>query len=401
MNLSECQQFLLNNQADIFALTEKLVAINSGTFHLAGLQKVCEILQQEFSALECEQSIMPVAPFEIINDKGQTDELELGSVLRCWKRPEASIQVLLIGHMDTVFPHDHKFQQPKKIGGDILNGPGAADMKGGIAIMLWALKAFEQLPEAKNLGWEVLLTSDEEIGSPGSEEIIRQIAKKHKIGFVFEPAMDDKGTLAGQRKGSAKYALVVHGKAAHAGRHFAEGRNAICKMAEYINKIDALNGRREGVTINVGMIHGGEALNIVPDCCVCRLDIRFPTKEDAEWVNTNLNTIIKNLEPESGYKIELHGGIERSPKLLDENTLRLYNLVQEVGSTLGQNLAWQPSGGCCDGNILSAMGIPNVDTLGARGGKIHSEHEYIIIPSLVERANLLCAILSHLSLHGF
>lgn len=400
MNLSDIAPYLRENQTQLLSLTERLAAINSGSFHLKGLHSVCDVLQQEFADLNCQQSVMPVAAFEHINDKGIEQELELGPVLRCWKRPEAKRQILLIGHMDTVFPHDHKFQKVSKTGGDILNGPGVADMKGGIAVMLWGLKAFEQLPEAKDLGWEVLLTSDEEIGSPGSEEIIRQIGKKHSVGLVFEPAMDDKGTLAGQRKGSSKYTLVMRGKAAHAGRHFAEGRNAICKMAEYINKIDQLNGQREGVTLNIGMINGGEALNIVPDSCVCRIDIRMPTKEDAEWADTKLHEIVKSLDPQSGYKLELHGNFGRKPKLLDEKMLRLYNVVKQVGANIGQEINWQPSGGCCDGNILADMGIPNVDTLGPRGGKIHSEQEYILIPSLVERAHLLAGIMSHLSING-
>lgn len=401
MNLDQTTDFLQQNQTKILDLTVRLAEINSGTFHLEGLHKVAEILRHEFASLGCEQAVMPVAPMERINDKGNAEEKPLGPVLRFWKRPDAPQQVILIGHMDTVFPHDHNFQNVTKTGGDILNGPGVADMKGGIAIMLWGLKAFEQLAEAENLGWEILLTSDEEIGSPGSGEIIEQIAKKHTIGLVFEPAMDDNGTLAGQRKGSGKFTLVMRGKAAHAGRHFNEGKNAICKIAEYITKIDALNGKREGVTINIGIIHGGEAMNIVPDCCVCHIDIRVPSNEDADWVSNNLNQIIQSINTETGYKIELHGSFERKPKILDVNMLKLYNLVKTVGEGIAQHIEWKPSGGCCDGNILAAMGIPNVDTLGPRGGKIHSEQEYIIIPSLVERARLLTGILSNLSTKAF
>jgi glutamate carboxypeptidase len=400
MQLNECAQYLRQNQAQILDLTERLVAINSGSFNLSGLHRVNDLLRQEFASLECEQTVMPVAPFEHINDKGNLEEFELGAVLRCWKRPNAKRQVLLIGHMDTVFPHDHKFQHVSKTGGDILHGPGVADMKGGLAIMLWGLKAFEQLPEAQDLGWELILNADEEIGSPGSQEIIEQTAKKHSVGLVFEPAMDDTGTLAGQRKGGGKFTLVMRGKAAHSGRHFAEGRNAICKMAEIIGKINTLNGQREGVTINVGIIRGGEAVNIVADCCVCHIDVRIPTNEDGLWVTDKFNEITKSVDAQTGYKLELHGGFGRKPKILDEKMLRLYELVKNVGASIGQTITWQPSGGCCDGNILAAMGIPNVDTLGPRGGKIHSEQEYIFIPSLVERAHLLTGILSHLSIHG-
>lgn len=401
MNLADIAEYLKAHQDQILDLTIRLAEINSGSFNLAGLHNVAEVMRKEFATLDCEQTLMPVAPMEHINHKGNLEEVSLGPVLRCWKRHDAPHQILLIGHMDTVYSAEHKFQVVSKVGGDILHGPGVADMKGGLAIMFWALKAFEQLPETKNLGWEVLLTSDEEIGSPGSAEIIEQMAKRHKVGFVFEPAMDDQGTLAGVRKGSGKFTLVMRGRAAHAGRSFNEGRNAIVKMAEYIRRIEALNGQREGVTINVGSIRGGEAVNIVPDCCVCHLDVRIPNNVDADWVSNNLNEIVQSVNHQTGYKLELHGSFERKPKVFDANLEKLYDMVKTVGADIGQKISWKPSGGCCDGNNLASIGIPNVDTLGARGGKIHSEQEYILIPSLVERAQLLTNIMAHISNHGF
>ncbi len=400
MDQLETTEFLKFNQANILDFTIRLAEVNSSSYNPEGLKQVSAILQHEYAKLDCEQIIMPVKNFTAINNRGEAEEIPLGPVLRCWIRPNAPVQVLLVGHMDTVYTKEHKFQRTSQSGGDILHGPGVADMKGGLAIMLWALKAFELLPQSKNLGWEVLITSDEEIGSPGSAEIIEARGKKHNLALVFEPAMDDKGTLAGARKGSGKFTLVLRGKAAHAGRHFDEGLNAICKMAEVVTKINALNGQRAGVTINVGSIHGGEAVNIVPDLCVCHLDVRIPTNNDADWVRNNLQAISEAFNAQTGYKLTVHGAFDRKPKVLDEKMEKLYSIVKSIGHNIGQEIAWQPSGGCCDGNNLAALGVPNIDTLGARGGKIHSEQEYILIPSLVERAQLLTNILVHLSENG-
>ena len=213
--------------------------------------------------------------------------------------------------------------------------------------------------------------------------------------------MNEKGTLARERKGSGKFTLVMHGKSAHAGRSFAEGRNAIRKMAETITQINALNNQREGVTINVGFVQGGEAVNVVPDICICRLDVRVPNNLDADWVQNNLNEIVGVANTEEGFKLELHGKFSRKPKIITDSIEKLYNLVKTVGTSIGQEIDWQPSGGCCDGNNLAAVGLPNIDTLGVRGGNTHSPDEYLIISSLVERAQLLTNILAHLSDNGF
>ncbi len=401
MDLIAGLEFLEQNKQQMLDLTIKLAEINSGSFHLAGVQTIANLLNQEFLALGCERIVMPVAPVQFINNRGEPEERPLGPVVRFWKRPQARTQVLFLGHMDTVYGKDHNFQKISRVGGDILHGPGVADMKGGLAILLWTLKTFEQLPFAANLGWEVILTADEELGSPGSKEIIENRAKKHHVGFVFEPAMDEYGTLAGARKGAGNFTLVMHGKAAHAGRHFNEGRNAICKMVEIVDKVNALNGQREGVTLNVGFIHGGEAVNVVPDCCIFKLDVRIPQLADADWVLTTLQEITKEFNKQAGYKLELHGAFDRKPKVFDAKLQKLYHIVQTVGHSLGQSIDVQPSGGCCDGNNLSAVGLPNVDTLGVRGGKIHSEQEYMLIPSLAERACLLTKTLVYLSENGF
>lgn len=401
-NTLDLTEYFAQHKQHMLDLVIELARVNSGSLNLSGIKQVRSILQEHFAVLGGQQTVMPVAPMKFINDAGVQEERELGSVLRIWKRSEAPLQVLLLGHMDTVFGVDHKFQEVQLLDeGRLLHGPGVTDMKGGLVVLLWALQALEQTKFAENIGWEVLLTADEEIGSPGSAEIIANCAKKHSLAFVFEPALDEAGNLAGARKGSANYTLVMHGKTAHAGRNFFEGRNAICKMADVITEINSLNGEREGVTFNVGYIHGGEVVNSVPEICVCKINVRVPKMLDADWAHNCLQTIVQEINEYDQYTLDLHGGFQRKPKELDPETLRLYELVQQIAAKQNLQLSWQSCGGVSDGNNLSEVGLPNVDTLGVRGGKIHSGDEYLVVASLTERAELLANILISISENGF
>lgn len=400
MDLIKTFEQIKMKRQEMLDLTIKLADINSGSFNVDGVNEVGSVLIEQFSGLDCQIAKMPVTPMKLIDVRGEEIQKPLGDVIRLWKRPDAVSKVLMIGHMDTVFQKDHKFQSSRVISDKILHGPGVTDMKGGIVVMLNALRAFEKTAGVDKLGWEVILTPDEEIGSPGSTEILESRAKKHKIGFVFEPAVNEHGTLAGARKGSGKFTLVMRGKSAHAGRDFQKGRNAICKMAEIISEINRLNGQRAGVTINVGFIQGGESVNVIPDCCICRLDVRIPNNFDADWVLANLDAIVHAVNSEQEYKMELHGKFGRRPKSLDSANLKLYEAVRKVGRSMGFNLSWEDTGGCCDGNNLAASGLPNIDTLGVRGGNIHSSEEFMIIDSLVERTQLLTGILNSINNNG-
>src|ERR1700722_1438563 len=318
-------------------------------------------------------------------------------MLRFWKRPTAPIQVLLVGHMDTVFELEHPFQRAIQKTDRIINGPGVSDMKGGFCVMLEALKTFEKSNHNHQLGWEVLINPDEEIGSTSSVPFLAERAKLHKVGLLFEPAMDEQGVLAGERKGSGKFTLIVHGRAAHAGRDFLQGRNSIAELAQIILKIDALNGKQEGVTFNVGSVQGGGSVNVVPALAICRVDVRIMKVADEEWVQNSLESILAMTNQKEGFKAELRGKFNRKPKALVGKTSDLYDFVAEIGQEIGQSITWKPSGGCCDGNNLSEAGLPNVDTLGVCGGKIHSDEEYLLIDSLVSRAKLTATILLRLS----
>jgi len=381
-------------------MAEKIIQwsnINTGTFNILGLERLAKVLVEEFSILGGEGDILSLPPIEQIDSLGEIEKKDIGPLLRFWKRPNAPLQVLLVAHMDTVYGLEHAFQKATKKNAERVCGPGVTDMKGGICVMLEALKAFEKTPNANKLGWEVLITPDEEIGSLASGPYLAERAKFHQVGLVFEPAMDEQGTLASERKGSGHFTIVLHGRAAHAGRAFHEGKNAIVALSDVIKEIAALNGQHEGVTLNVGFVHGGGPVNVVPDFALCRLDVRLQKIEDEQWVQEQLESIIGQYQQREGYRVTLKGGIHRKPKFLTGKTKELYELVKKIGEELGQTITWTPSGGCCDGNNLAALGLPNVDSLGVCGGKIHSEEEYMLVNSLVPRVELTTAILTRLS----
>ena len=370
--------------------------INSSTYNPAGLAVMSDTIAEAFKPLNATIKPRQLKPYQEVGYDGQLENVPLGHALEIRQRPHAPIQIMLAGHMDTVFDKEHHFQHVNQIDENTLNGPGVTDMKGGLLVMCYALQALEQTPFAHQLGWTVLINPDEEIGSPGSAYLFDELAPSHQLGLIFEPAMTPDGKLASQRKGSGKFTLVVHGVAAHAGRSFEKGRNAICKAASVITAIDQLNGQRDGVTINVGRIHGGGAINIVADLAIVHLDVRITQAEDQAWVEQELRRIISDTAQQD-YTIDLHGEFGRPAKAFDEKQQALFNLVRDTASMLGLSIDWKPSGGCCDGNNLAAAVLAVVDSLGVRGGNIHSDKEYILLDSLVERAQLTALLLMRLA----
>ena len=390
---------ITQNQKSMVDQLHDWCGINSGTEHLAGLVKMHKTLRDAFNPLADEIQTMSFAPITTINMSGETMLQTCGDALFIRKRPHLKRRVLLSGHMDTVYAENHPFQTLTFLNDNHLNGPGVADMKGGLMVILHALLAFENTKGHDQLGWDVFINADEEIGSLASGAQLKAKASDYQAALVYEPAMTANGLLAKNRRGSGKLTLVATGKAAHVGRAFEEGRNAICFLAEIITAVHKLNGKRTGVTINVGKIAGGEALNVVPDKAVAKLDIRINHPDDEHWVRQQLNEISNKIK-QSDYSISIFGGFDRPVKRINPPTQRLFNRIQRVGRTLGLALDWQDSGGCCDGNNLSAEGLPVLDTLGVRGGEIHSTREFILIDSLVERACLSALLLTDLAQGG-
>lgn len=388
-----------NNQELMVQQLHDFCEINSGTTNLEGLAEVATALSDAYNPIADAIEVKKLTPLSVINMSGDEAIQRCGDALFIRRRPHLKRRVLLSGHMDTVYPANSSFQKLTYVNDNHVNGPGVADMKGGLIVMLHALAAFEQTEQAAQLGWDVLINSDEEIGSPASSILFDELASNYQAALVYEPAMTPTGTLAKNRKGSAKYTLIATGKAAHAGRAFAEGRNAICYLAEAICEVHALNGQREGVTINVGKVAGGEALNVIPDKAVAKLDIRISQPEDELWIKEELAKIGQKLK-RPDYSLAIYGTFGRPVKRVCAGTERLFQRVQHIGKELGLTIDWKDSGGCCDGNNLARHGLPVLDTLGVRGGNIHSHDEYILLDSLAERATLSALLLLDLAQGG-
>jgi glutamate carboxypeptidase len=377
---------IVTQREAMIALVTRWAEINSGSRNLNGLAAMQKELVEAFAVLGGEVSLGELSPQQIVDDKGRLFSQELGKVIHIRKRPNAPKRLYLGGHYDTVYAPDHPFQKTQWLDDMTLNGPGVADLKGGLVVMLHALMAFEKSPNSEQIGWEILLNPDEEIGSPGSAPLLTEAAKRNHLGLVFEPALPD-GKLAGARKGSGNFTVVMHGRSAHAGRGPEQGRNAIVALSEYVQKLYALNGKREGLTINPGVISGGTTVNTVPDQAILRFNVRVGQPDDTAWFEAQLDELAKQFVSRDGFRHTIYGGFSRPPKPLEKN-LPLFEEIKACGSELGQEIDWYATGGVCDGNNLSAAGLPNVDSLGVRGGNLHTDQEYMKVDSLVERAQL-------------
>jgi glutamate carboxypeptidase len=377
-------------------LLTRWAQINSGTHNLAGVEKFSAAVENELATLGGEIEHIELPPIESIDSAGNVIRSPSAKAIRCVKRPQAQVKVLLCIHLDTVYPPTHPFQQVTQIDEKTLRGPGVADAKGGLLVMLYALRAFEQSDVANNLGWEIILNPDEEIGSPVSSKLLIEAAKRNQFGLVFEPALPD-GSLVGVRKGSGNFTVIVRGRAAHAGRDFHLGRSAIVALAQFIVAVQSLHADLPQVTVNCGIIEGGSAPNIVPDLAIARFNIRVTDAHDQHAIEQRLKKLANEFTLRDGISVELYGQFNSPPKLLDAPSAKLLELAQTCGREIGLYLQIRPTGGTCDGNRLAAAGLPVIDTLGPVGDHLHSDREFIHIPSLAQRAKLTALLLMKLA----
>lgn len=381
------------------AMCDRTVAwskINSGSWNHDGLREMVPALQERLAELPGETRLIETEGIELISDQGKPVRHATSPVFMHICRPEAPIQVVFTGHYDTVFPPSSGFTDVKEVSPGRLNGPGLADMKGGLIVMTEALKAFESHEKSDRIGYRIVITPDEEIGNPVSAPYLKEAATGAHLGLTYEPALET-GGFAGERKGSGNFSLIVNGVSAHAGRAHADGRSAIRAAAEFVVALEALNGRFEGVTYNTGKIDGGGPNNQVPDNAVVRFNIRVPDAAAVEWAEAELKKLIGEVNAADGISAHMHGGFYRPPKPFNAAQQRLFENVRETGRALNLDLHWVSTGGVCEGNNVFAAGVPNIDTLGVRGGRIHSSEEFVDVDSFEERASLSALILSRIA----
>ncbi len=376
--------------APMLGQVEAWAAINTGSRNLLGLKSMIGVLADAFSALPGDIELVRGDPVETVATDGTIQAIDHGDHLHLRVRPEAPLQMLFTGHMDTVFPVDHAFQTLTWLEPGILGGPGVADMKGGIAVMLAALTAHR----SSSFGYEVFINSDEEVGSPSSAALIARAAKGKLAAFTYEPSALPDGTLAGARAGSGNFSIIVSGKSAHAGRNPDEGRNALVAAADLVVRLKAASGK--GFSCNPARIDGGGPNNVVPDHAVLRVNFRPKTPADEVVARALIDALTTEIARRHDVTVHVHGGFGRPPKPMDAKAEKLFTLVRDCGADLGQTIGWRDTGGVCDGNNIAACGVPVVDTMGVRGGSIHSSEEYMIAASLAERAALSALAISRI-----
>jgi glutamate carboxypeptidase len=303
-------------------------------------------------------------------------------------------QVLLLGHFDTVWPVGQLERMPLVRVGDQLRGPGVLDMKAGIALAMLATGAVVELDAMDGLRIVMLWTADEETGSGTSRALVETEAQRSEAVFVLEPALPG-GVLKTRRKGCGQFEIVVRGEAAHAGVDPTKGVSAIRELARQIIAIEALQDLPRGVSVNVGVIHGGTRPNVVAPEARAVVDVRAPSQADASRVAAAFRALTPNIP---GARLEIRGGFERPPMERTRGVASLYALAERVGADLGQSIAEGATGGGSDGNFCAALGIPTLDGLGAVGDGAHALGEHVLIPSLVPRAALIAGLLSRLAL---
>lgn len=363
------------------ALLERWANLNSGSGHVAGLARMAAALRAEFARA------FPAAAVEELPADAPGFNPPGVRAYRIRMRPAAPLQVLLCGHYDTVFAADDPFQTCRWLDAHTLNGPGVVDMKGGLVTLLAALEAFEQTPHAARVGWEVLLTPDEETGSHGTRAYFEEAAKRNHFGFVFEPARPS-GDIIHSRKGTGGLTATCRGRAAHAAKVPNDGRNAILALAAFLLKAARLPAELPGVLVNVGHIRGGAAAtNIVPHFAAAELDIRVTHAAECAPLLARFQALADEVNAQDGFRLELQGGFNRPPKECRPAEAALFPEFQRAARDVGlPPFTWVHGGGASDGNFLGAAGLPCFDGIGPEGDQLHSDREYCRVNTIAPRA---------------
>jgi glutamate carboxypeptidase len=302
--------------------------------------------------------------------------------------------VLLLGHMDTVYPLGTLSTMPWRVADGRAWGPGAFDMKSGIAFMLHAIEALRSWHGDRLLRpVTVLLVSDEETGSDTSRHITESVARKCSAVLVLEPSHGPKGAVKTARKGVGEYTLKITGKAAHSGLDFEKGESAVIELSKQINAISKLVDLKRGITLNAGIIQGGTRVNVIPAEAMALLDLRVARMKDAAEIERRL----RSLKPfNRKCKLAIAGGMNRPPMERTAGVAALYKKASEIAQQSGWKLDEAAVGGGSDGNFTAGLGIPTLDGLGGVGEGAHATHESILISELPRRTALLAALIEEL-----
>ncbi len=362
---------------------QALVNVDCGTSNKAGVETVGRLFRSLLRADGFELTEFPL--------------VEYGDCCLARLRGTGKARILLVGHLDTVFPDGTVAERPMRVEGRRVFGPGVSDMKAGLLTGLYAVRALLHVGFHDFERIDFFINTDEEVGSPASRSLYAPVAEAADAALVLEAGRAN-GDIVSARKGGAVYGFSVHGRQAHAGVEPEKGASAIVELARCIQELTALNGLHPGSTVNVGVIGGGTQANVVPDRAWAKIDTRFGTLAAGQALDRAIRRVA--VAPKlAGTRIEVTGGIEKGPMEKTRATAYLVELAQGVAGTLGFSFNDVQTGGTSDANHIGKLNIPVLDGLGPVGGDDHSPKEYMDADSVVPRTALLAGLIEAIASH--
>jgi glutamate carboxypeptidase len=375
------EEYIKNRQSEMLKLIETIVNIDSGSRNKTGIDRIGLLLKRKYEEIGYTIDVVP--------------QIKYGNHLMIKHKDASEPEILILAHMDTVFPEGTALERPFRLEGDRAYGPGVIDMKASLVTLLYAMKALKDEGAAQWKNVQIMLNSDEEIGSPSSKGLIKSASKGKKYALIMEPARKD-GSLVSARRGKGNYTLNVTGRAAHSGIEPEKGRSAIEELAHKVIQLHELNDHENGISVNVGMIEGGSSVNTVSDHASAQMEIRISETCQGTSVEEKMEEICSKTDV-PGTETTLEGEINRPPMEKNKRNKELLKRIISVGDELGIEITDTSTGGGSDASFTSAAGVATIDGMGPVGGNAHSEKEYLEVSSLSERTLLLAKVIESLS----
>lgn len=376
--IEQIRHYLLDQEESFLADLAALVNLDCGTYNKAGVDQAGAVMTAVLEASGMHVERLPLT---------QYGDCLLGRV-----RGSGTGSVLLVGHLDTVYPDGTAATRPLRIEGDKVVGPGTCDMKGGLLAGAYAVRALRAAGFDSFGEIVFFVNSEEEVGSPEARTLYAPYAQAADAALVLEAGRAS-GAIVSARKGSGTYTVQVAGRSAHAGVAPDRGANAVLQLAHLTQALHALNGMRRGLTVNVGTVTGGTRPNVVPDAAEAQVDVRVISSDDIEPLDAAIRTALA-VQHVTGTTSSLRGGIEMPPMEKTASTGRLADMAREAAASLGFGVEDVATGGASDANHIAALGTPVLDGLGPIGQMAHSPDEYLDRTSIVPRTALLALLIA-------
>jgi len=377
------QAHFVARQTEILGLTRALVEAESPSGDEAGSHAVVSLLAASARTIGAVNSV------ERVTSEGFGDHLRLRAFGRAGN---GAAPIVILGHTDTVHPRGSLEQRPWRVQGNRIYGPGIFDMKANCALALEALRACDSIGLPLSGPIVLLLTCDEENGSPTGRSLVEAETKRARAVLVLEPPASG-GRVKTARKGTGMFTIEARGRAAHAGLEPEKGASAVLEIARQIVRLHAMNDAAAGRSVNVGVIHGGTLSNVVPAEARAEVDVRFSTAEEGKWIE---NEILQLKPFDERVQLIVRGAINRPPLERSTKVQGLYEHARQVAAALDFELGEASVGGASDGNFVAALGVAVLDGLGIEGDGAHAPHEHILVDNIPRRGALLAGLLATL-----